>query len=146
MTPLGVETDEVDDVELGAVLFSKTHFNGEWPRGGVIVRVNRDEDLDQVLGVEVVDKWTHGHPQTFVIVADDIDLETARWFTKDALGLSERISDFLSNKRTRPADARNRAYWARIAADLAEAGATGLYLPRAEARYQRNRHLRSTAS
>lgn len=146
MPELGVETDDPDDIEVGAVVWSLTHYRGHAMRGGVVIGVTRLADDDEtVMAVDVLEPWTgHGPPPTFTIQRDDLNMTDAKWFSRDARLVAEKLFAWLGSKQ-RPVDPRTRAWWAGRATQLSEAG-LGSYLPGAETRYQRWRASRSEAS
>lgn len=133
---LGVNSDDADDIEIGCLAFSKTHTGaGDFPRGGTVIGLNLDGD-DSVLSI-VTMRQLPGRLETFEINRSDIDLETVEYYGRNARTAAEIINRWLGSNHA-PRDYRIRALWQRTALELAEAGAAGQWLPKAEIRFRRH--------
>ena len=133
---IGIETSDVNDVEVGCTAWSKTHHRGHGMQGGVVFRVDRDEAGD-VLQVCTVTFFA-GRPVVDTIVADDIDISLSEFFSEHARKMSQALATWLGDKQTKPSDPQQFAKWMLTSAELAQAGAAQ-FLPGAERRYRRNR-------
>lgn len=133
----GVATEDVDELELGATVYSRSiHYRTAYD-GGVIIDIVRDED-DRLVHVVTMPGWHDpSSPRQLLIERSDINIESAQWWGKGARDAADAIMAWISNQRRRPRDAASRAHWAGIAAQLAKVG-VGLYLPGAETRYRRH--------
>lgn len=133
----GANSDDPDDLEVGAVAFSKTHFrHHDFPRGGTIVRLNVDADDESLMSVTTMEQVA-GRLDTFEIDPDDVDMETVEWYGRGARVAAEIINKYLGSK-SGPRDTQNRLWWQRAALELAEAAASGQWLPGAERRVRRH--------
>lgn len=135
--PAYIRTDDPDDLELGALCFSKTHTRspGDMPRGGTIVGIELDVD-DAILSVSVLEQPAPGVISTWDIVRSDIEMETVEWYGRNAAVAATIINDWLA-KAGKKRDAAVRFRWQRVAFELAEAALSGQWLPKTEARYRR---------
>lgn len=136
---LGIETDDVDDVEIGARVRSRSYQDAYGHRGGVVVEVVRDDGDDSVLNVTVVERVEKAGPVQLLIERNDIDLEALvtgdAFFTADARLIATQLFAWLGDKKARPEDMKSMVRWSLTAAALADA-ASGQYLPGAEHRYK----------
>lgn len=141
MTRLATWTDDVDDVELGCVVYSRTCVGPyDWPRGGVVVRIEQDGDDDEVLSVTVLEWSGVGRdrfPSTYDIPRVDIAEPGDQFFSADARHAADGVMQWASSKRG-PKDPAVKARWFLMAANLAEVASHSLYLPSAERRFQRD--------
>lgn len=149
MTDLSTWTDDVDDIELGCVVYSKTHVrSGDWPRGGVVVRIELDGEDDAVLSVTVLE-WNgvgrQQYPTTFDIPRSDIAEPGDQFFSATARKAADGLMQWASSK-TGPKDPIVKARWVMLAAELAVAASHTMYLPGAERRYQRAQAAKRAAS
>lgn len=135
--PAYVNSDDPDDLELGAGCWSKTHVRdgGMVPRGGTIVGLNLD-DSDALVSVFTLEQHA-GRLDIFEIVRSDVAMDTVRWYARDARVAAEIINRWLGS-RNAPRDYRVKALWQRRAFELAEVGASGQWLPGADRRARRH--------
>lgn len=135
---LGVETEDEDELELGADVYSKSIHYGNAYDGGTIIRIVRDDE-DRVVSVMCMAGWHDpSSPRLVTLDRSDLNMESVKWFGQNARRAADAIMSWISNSRRRPKDAGERARWTLIAAQLAEAG-VGQYLPGAEKRYRQHR-------
>lgn len=136
----GVERGLPEDVEPGALVYSKTiTYGNNLPVGGVVYEV---VDYDPRTGeahedpiVRVI-RWNY-HPTSpylYDLALSDIDAETATFFTR-ACGIEAQAFDrfFAGLKTKRARD--DAAHWRPVAAGLAAMASTGTHTPRAQARW-----------
>ena len=141
---LGVNSDDPDDIEIGCLAVSKTHTRaGDMPRGGTVIGISLDVD-DSVLSVFTLEQKP-GLLTTFEIDRCDIDMETVEWYGRNAATAATIINDWLSS-RAAPRDKNIRLRWQRDALALAEAAASGQWLPKADIRYRRHQAAKKEAS
>lgn len=152
LDPHGVIADDADDLELGGLAFSKTHFrSGEFPRGGTIVGLFYDDD-DTVVSVLTIEQYP-GYLDTFEIDRSDIDLDNMpeRYFYgQNAVAAADVIDQWLSGRR-KPRNQQVRLLWQRRAMDLRELGTRGRdvaqqWLPKADERARELAEQRRRAS
>lgn len=142
--PLGVESDSLLDIEVGAVVFSKSIQQGNGMAGGVVVGTEVLPDGELEIAVL---RNMQGTPYIHLFEGSDINMEHTRWFAREARDAAETIHRWLSDRRNRRSiDDKDRARWSLHAALLAEAGSTGLYLPRAGQRYRDRFEAKRAAS
>ena len=140
-----INTEDPNALELGAGAWSLTHVKdgGMAPRGGTVIGLNVD-DSDELVSVFTLEQYA-GHLDMFEIVRSDIDMSTVRWYARDARVAAEIINRWLGG-RSAPSDHRVRLLWQRRAMDLAEAGASGQWLPGSERRYRQAQEAKRAAS
>lgn len=133
---LGVNSEDPDDIEIGCGVYSKTHTHtSSFPRGGVVVGLTLDAD-ESVLSVITMEHGIGGRLDTFEIDRADVDMATVTWYGRNARVAAEIVNRWLSSRRA-PKDQHVKLRWQRTALDLAEAAASGQWLPKAEARFRR---------
>jgi hypothetical protein len=139
--PESIRSEDVDDLEVGASVWSDTHcyLNG-FPRGGTVLDVERDDD-GSVVCVTTMEQQHGGGIDVFVIDRCDINMETVQWYGRGAAAAAEVINRWLGSKSA-PRDKLLKLRWQRWALELAEAASSGQWLAGAEKRYQRAQALK----
>lgn len=133
-----VDSDDADDVEVGAYAQSATCFDALGnPAGGIVIRVELDVD-DAVLSVTVVRIGRGGYPDTQDIVRSDLDMPATRFSGDEARGMADSIARWLSGPRA-PKDRYVADRWYAVVGDLRQAGTAGIYTPQATLRQERLR-------
>lgn len=133
------DSDDPDELEVGCVAYSRTHFRRhDFPRGGTVIRLNVDADDESLMSVTTMEQNEPGRLDTFEIAPEDVNMETVSWYGRNARVAAEIINKYLGSK-SGPKDTHNRLRWQRAALELAEAAAAGNFLPGAEKRVMRAR-------
>lgn len=136
---IGTFTDDPDDLEIGALAYSKSHHRGAFPRGGTVIGINLDVD-DAVLSVVVLEQPGPGVIDTFEIDRSDVDMDLCEWYARNAQVAADIITRWLG--KNPKADRRVKARWIGVAGLLADAAASGQFLPGAELRFRRHEAAR----
>lgn len=136
MTPprLGVESDSLVDVEVGAVVWSKTVQQGDGFAGGPVINVYVTEDGEYEFGVL---RWRMTYPQEpyrHVFDGSDVNMAATTFFAADARKAAAALHAWIGSQKN--LDAADRVGWSDMANDLDRAALTGSYTPRAERRYR----------
>lgn len=155
LDPHGVIADDPDDLELGGLAFSKTHFkSGDLPRGGTIIGVSYDDPDDDrtVRSVFTLEQFP-GYVDVFEIDRADIDMDNMpeRYFYAcNAIAAADVIHRWLNGPR-KPRNQQVFLLWQRREMDLRELATRGSdhaqqWLPLANARAERFAEAQRAAS
>lgn len=136
----GVETDDLDDLEFGARVWSTTHQDHRGYVGGVIIDIDRVAETVTVLP----DFGPHQGPSPKTIPIPEVNVEglsdPATWNTRAAGVAAHQILAWLT-RLTRKVDRERNdaAKWTGVAMMLQALHDSGMYLPGAEKRYRQSR-------
>jgi hypothetical protein len=129
---LGVETDNTADIEFGCTVWSRTHQNSSGFVGGCVVEL--DEDAAKVV--------THFSPakgpQTATVGLGDVDMQLTTFDTRNAGVVAQNLFSWLGRMPAKTR-AKHHSHWGEIAVRLSMLADGGMYTPKAERRYQRNK-------
>jgi hypothetical protein len=130
MSPIGIESDDLNDLEPGCTVWSSQLQDSYGFVGGVVYHVDPVMETVEVIRRSYRDR----PPLTATIPFTEINREAIEFFTRDARIVAQNIMGWLSKPAER--DPR-RAQWMDRAVRLASIAETGQFTPKAEERFQR---------
>lgn len=126
-------SDDVDDVEVGATIYSKSRFDGTYPLGGVVAYIEPPfEDNGRVFHFIY---FRNGQPVRDRFVEDDVNTATMGFAARDATGMAQNIRNWLA-RHGRKLPRVDKVGWDELVLNLDKAGMVGSYTPKANARYE----------
>lgn len=120
---------DVDDIEIGCGINSKSYHTGGGLLGGFVVHIdNSDEGL-----VFHIVRFHEGQARCDVILEDDVDLDTVEFNAAKARAMSTAVHQWAG--RQRRMDRHDKVKYDEICLNLDKAGLAGTYTPKAEQRF-----------
>lgn len=130
MSPIGIESDDLDDLEPGCTVWSTTMQDSYGFVGGVVYNVDPAMETVEVIRRSYRDR----PPLTATIPYAEINAEATEFFTRNARIAAQNIMGWLSKPAERDP---SRPKWMDRAVRLASIAESGQFTPKAEERYRR---------
>lgn len=125
-----VNSEDVDDVEVGAVIYSRTRFDGQYPLGGVVINC----DVDDEGHVFHFLYFRNGAPVRDRMRGDDVDTGTMSFKSMDAAGAAKNVRRW-HDRHGRNLSRQDNFTWDDIVLNLTKATLAGTFTPGAQERY-----------